>query len=277
VIRNRLSFIRQRRCKSARCALFPVRRSRTGRPTTAKVLVGAAPVIASLIAPAFLSPSVIETQLGRQFLLLALGAGGILVAELVLLEARIPRALHTLGFAWPRWQAVALAGLISLPMWLFLPIMGWITGTEVGLNAEWPSILLGVILVNGITEEVIHRGFVFGNLRSVSNFWFATGVSAGVFGLQHVYLIFTIGPFPGSMSVLLAIALAVPLALHFEHGGNSVVAPAVLHTSSNAPMMLFVQGEAAATLLMPHMAIVLVSMYFSFLIWRPGPLERAHH
>ena len=124
-------------------------------------------------------------------------------------------------------------------------------------------------MVNGIAEEIIHRAFIFGHLRRVSSFVRATAISALIFGLQHAYLIFTIGPLPGSVSVLLALGLAFPLALLYESGGNSIAGPAILHTSSNAPMMLFVQGDTVAEVILLHMAVVFVSMYasFAFLPW----------
>jgi hypothetical protein len=76
--------------------------------------------------------------------------------------------------------------------------------------------------------------------------------------------LFTIGAIAGIASVLLAFAVAFPLALLYERGGNSLGAPAILHTSSNAPMMLFVVPEAAGGVVLPHMAVVLASMYLSF-------------
>jgi hypothetical protein len=53
----------------------------------------------------------------------------------------------------------------------------------------------------------------------------------------------------------------ISLALLYERGGNSLGAPAIVHTSSNAPMMLFVTAEAAGTVILPHMAVVLVGPY----------------
>ena len=72
------------------------------------------------------------------------------------------------------------------------------------------------------------------------------------------------GTVAGVASVVLGLALAFPLAFLYERGGNSLSAPAILHTSSNAPMMLFVIPESAGDVLLPHMAVVLASMYLSF-------------
>jgi hypothetical protein len=65
------------------------------------------------------------------------------------------------------------------------------------------------------------------------------------------------------------------LAFLYERGGNSIGGPAILHTSSNAPLMLFAAGDGAGTLLLPHMAVVLVSIYlvFAFLPWLRGGQE----
>ena len=64
--------------------------------------------------------------------------------------------------------------LASLPMWVFLPLFAWTNGTAALLQIEWLSLLFGVVLVNGVTEEVIHRGFVFAHLRR------GRGVSDGI-------------------------------------------------------------------------------------------------
>jgi membrane protease YdiL (CAAX protease family) len=125
-----------------------------------------------------------------------------------------------------------------------------------------------VILVNGVAEEVIHRAFIFGHVRETRSFWVSATISAVIFGVQHIYLLFTIGTVAGMASVVLALALAFPLAFLYERGGNSLGTPAILHTSSNAPMMLFVIPEAAGDVLLPHVAVVLASMYLSF-VFRP--------
>jgi hypothetical protein len=68
----------------------------------------------------------------------------------------------------------------------------------------------------------------------------------------------------GLASVLLALLLGFPFAFLYERGGNSLAGPAILHTSSNAPMMLLATPDLAAAALLPHMAVVLASMYLSF-------------
>ncbi len=99
-------------------------------------------------------------------------------------------------------------------------------------------------------------------------------IGAAIFAAQHLYIIVSTGPVPGIAAVLLAVFLTFPLALLFERGGNSIAGPVVLHTSSNAPIMLFaLPSEAMGSILLPHMAVVLVSMYlsFAFVGWLGSP------
>ena len=97
----------------------------------------------------------------------------------------------------------------------------------------------------------------------------AATLSAVVFAAQHLYLILTMGATVGFASVLLAALLAYPLAFAFERGGQSIGGPAILHTGSNAPAIIFaLPDEVIATALVPHMGVVLVSLYLLFLARR---------
>lgn len=230
------------------------------------LLVWSVPVIAILVGAAFVVPPGVPVLL-RQALLCVIGVGGIITAERVLFGRGWRRVAAALGFVAPRPQAIVVAMVVSLPMWLFLPIHGHLTGAPSSLNRDWPAILLGVILVNGVTEEVIHRAFIFGHLRQSRSFGNAATTSAIIFAAQHTYLLLTIGTVAGLASVALAFAVAFPLAFLYERGGNSLGAPALVHISSNAPMLLFVAPEAAGGLVLPHMSVVLASMYLTFAFW----------
>jgi membrane protease YdiL (CAAX protease family) len=227
------------------------------------LLVGSVPVIAMLVSAAFVLPPDMPVLL-RQVLLCVIGVAGITVAERRLFGSGWRPVVATLGFVAPRPRAVVVAIVVSVPMWSFLPIYGRLAGAPSSLTPDWLPILLGVILVNGVAEEVIHRAFIFGHLRETRSFWSAAAISAVIFAVQHIYLLVTIGAVAGLASVVLAFAVAFPLAFLYERGGNSLGAPAILHTSSNAPMMLFVVPEAAGGVVLPHMAVVLASMYLSF-------------
>jgi membrane protease YdiL (CAAX protease family) len=231
--------------------------------STFRVCCTALVVITPLVAAAWLPPG-FPLWL-RQLLLCAWGVGAIVVAERVFFSSTLERAFHAVGFKRPRLRAIVAAFLVSLPMWAFLPLRARMEGVAVDLRPDWFLLLIGVVLVNGMTEEAIHRGFVFGHLRRGMSFAVAATLSAAVFTAQHLYIIATSGWTIGLASVGLAALLSYPLAFAFERGGNSIAGPALLHTSSNAPVMIFaIPDEFIGAVLLPHMAVVLVSLYLLF-------------
>ena len=233
-----------------------------------KVCAAAIFVIIPLVAAQWIIPSGFPLLL-RQVILCAWGVGGILAAERLLFSDSLGKAARAVGFARARPPVVVVALLVSVPMWGFLPLFASSKGIAVALRPDWPSLLLGVVLVNGIAEEVIHRGFVFGHVRRERSFAAAALISAAIFTAQHLYIIATMGWMVGLSSVLLAAFLAFPLAFMFERGGLSLGGPAILHTSSNAPVMVWaLPQEFVTTALVPHMGVVLVSLYLVFLLNR---------
>ncbi|MCK6629720.1 MAG: CPBP family glutamic-type intramembrane protease [Anaerolineae bacterium] len=235
--------------------------------TLVKVYAAAILVIIPLVAAAWL-PSDFPMLL-RQLLLCAWGVGATLAAERLLFSRTWQQAWQAVGFVPARLPAVVVALLASLPMWLFLPLLAWLKDTPIYLQHDWPALLLGVVLVNGMTEEVLHRGFVFGHLRQEHSFVRAAALSALLFAAQHLYLIFSLGWISGLASVLLAALLTFPLAYSYAHGGNSLGGPAILHTSSNAPMLILAIPQSfVASVLVPYMGVVLVSIYLVFVLYR---------
>ena len=231
---------------------------------TQKILGVAILVILPLIAAAWFVPPDFPMLL-RQLLLTVWGVGATLVAERLLFSPTLGQSLRALGFVRPRWRVMVVALLVSLPMWLFLPLLSWSRAVPISLQPNWLALLIGVVLVNGITEEVIHRAFVFGHLRSERSFLRAATLSAALFAAQHLYLGFSIGWAAGLASVVLAALLSFPLAYLYEQGGNSTGAPALIHTSTNAPMIILAMPpEVAATVLAPYMGVILVSLYLVF-------------
>ena len=228
----------------------------------------AAIAIVPLIAAAWLIPPGFPYLL-RQLILCAWGTGTILLAERRWRSGTTAEAIRVLGFVPARHAIVIAVLLVSIPMWIFLPCFAWISGTGVIVRPDWLVLLIGVVLVNGITEEVIHRGFVFGHLREGRSFAGAASVSALVFAAQHLYLIVTMGWAVGLSSVLLAAFLAYPMAVVFERGGRSIAGPAILHTSTNTPaIILALPEELMATALVIHMGVILVSVSLVFLVSR---------
>jgi membrane protease YdiL (CAAX protease family) len=221
-----------------------------------------------LIAATLLIPPGFPYLLER-VLFCAWGVAATLAAHRLLFSQPLDKAVREVGFVRARTPMMIVVLLISLPMWLFVPLFAWTSGVRVALQPDWPVLLLGVVLLNGITEEVIHRGFVFGQVRRGHAFGAAAAISAIVFAAQHLYLILTAGWTVGAAAVLLAALVSFPLAFVFERGGNSIAGPAVLHTSSNAPIMILAMpDDFMPTVVLPHMAVVLVALYLAFVIYR---------
>ena len=88
-----------------------------------------------------------------------------------------------------------------------------------------------------------------------------------LFAAQHLYIIVTTGWTIGLASVLLAVLFAYPMAFVFDRGGNSIAGSAILHTSSNAPVLILSLPEEFMTAaLLPHMGVIIVSLYLSFVV-----------
>jgi len=233
-----------------------------------RLLAAAVPVIAILVAAAFMLPADFP-WLPRQLMLAAIGVGGIALAETAMFGTPAAALPGRLGFVATDRRMIVACIAASLPMWLFLPAVSAVTGSPLPVAPDWPLLVLGVILVNGLAEEVIHRAFFFGRLREHVSFVRAASLGALLFGTQHLYLVATLGAAGGLASVALALLLAYPLAHAFEAGGRSVIGPAILHTSSNAAFLVF--GDSAnGALLLVHMLVVLVSIYTVFLVRRPA-------
>jgi membrane protease YdiL (CAAX protease family) len=212
----------------------------------------------------------------RQILLCAWGVGATLAAERLLFSRTWLQAWQAVGFVQARLPTLIIVLLVSLPMWLFLPFLAWVKDVPIRLQPDWPVLLVGVILVNGIAEEVIHRAFVFGHLQQERSFRQAATLSALLFAAQHLYLVFSIGWISGLASVLLAALLTFPLVYSYACGGNSLGGPAILHTSSNAPMLILALPQSfQVTALLPYMGVVLVSIYLVFALYRiPARTEK---
>lgn len=236
----------------------------TQSTTLTKVYLAAIVVMIPLVAAAWFTPAGFPMLL-RQILLCVWGVGATFVAERWLFRSTWGEATSTLGFVATKWPTVLVALLVSLPMWLFLPFYAWYSGVAISLQPDWLALLVGVVLLNGITEEVLHRAFVFGHLRRERSFAQAATLGALLFAAQHLYLVLSMGWTVGLASVVLAALLAFPFAYIFERGGNSLAGPAILHTSSNAPMIILAMPQSfIASALLPHMAVVLMSLYLIF-------------
>jgi membrane protease YdiL (CAAX protease family) len=156
------------------------------------------------------------------------------VFERLVFNLTLPQAFRVLGFGPPTARAMLAAALIACIMLLFFPVFSFITEVPIRLQPNWPWILVGAIALNGVAEETLFRGFVFGGLRrSGLSFGPAGTISMAIFAAVHL-LLFVQSPFIiALLSTLLALAAAFPMAYLFERGGNIVWAPALLHVAAH--------------------------------------------
>jgi len=144
--------------------------------------------------------------------------------------------LQVIGFGRPNPRAVLVAAIIGLVMLAFFPTFSLLTGAHINLKPNWLWILVGAIVLNGIGEETLFRGYVFGGLRREAGMSFrqAGFISMIIFAAVHL-LLFVGNPFfVGFLGTLIAVSAAFPMAYLFERGNNTIWAPVVLHVATHA-------------------------------------------
>ncbi|HEX5943698.1 MAG TPA: CPBP family intramembrane glutamic endopeptidase [Anaerolineales bacterium] len=144
--------------------------------------------------------------------------------------------LSVLGFGRPDPRALLVAAIIAMIMLAFFPIFSLITDAQITLKSGWLWILLAIVTFNGIGEETLFRGFVFGGLRREAGLSFrqAGFISMIIFAAVHLLLFLGNPFFVGFLGTLIAIASAFPMAYLFERGNNTIWAPVVLHVATHA-------------------------------------------
>jgi membrane protease YdiL (CAAX protease family) len=146
------------------------------------------------------------------------------------------QGLRALGYGRSNPRAILMAAVIGFSMLAFFPIFSLVTGAQITLKADWLWILVGAIALNGIGEETLFRGYVFGGLRREAGLSFrqAGFISMAIFAAVHL-LLFVGNPFfVGFLGTLIAVAAAFPMAYLFERGNNTIWVPVVLHVATHA-------------------------------------------
>lgn len=107
----------------------------------------------------------------------------VLAAAMALRRTGPRQAARELGFTRAPWRGLAFALLATLPAAAVFLATG-------GLRQEIdPAYLVMTALASPVSEEVLYRGFLVGQLwlRARWPFWLAALVSAVPFGLSHLY------------------------------------------------------------------------------------------
>ncbi|HSL45068.1 MAG TPA: CPBP family intramembrane glutamic endopeptidase [Anaerolineales bacterium] len=158
-----------------------------------------------------------------------------LVLQRVFFKQDVTRGLRALGFGRPNPRAILVAAIIAAIMVAFFPIFSLSTGAQISLRSDWLWVLLAIVVFNGIGEETLFRGFVFGGLRKEAGLSFRRAglISMVIFAAVHLLLFIGNPFFVGFLGTLVALASAFPMAYLFERGNNTIWAPVVLHVGTH--------------------------------------------
>jgi membrane protease YdiL (CAAX protease family) len=102
-------------------------------------------------------------------------------------------------------------------------------GIHLDLRSNWPDVLVGALLFHGIAEELVWRGYVYGELRRTASFRQAIAWSTPLIALTHVPIVVSNGVGVGSLAVLTAIVTCLPFAYLYDRGRRTVWPPAIVH------------------------------------------------
>lgn len=144
-----------------------------------------------------------------------------------------------LGLNRSLWRAFALAGVCTLPM-----LIGYTFTSETGPQLDPRAFLVGALLP-AVGEEVLFRGFLFGQLFRKAGWGFipAAGISALVFGIGHLYQGNTLGETLGVFGVTLLGGLW--FAYLYTEWQHNLWVPIAFHLLMNAYWDIFDMGTSA--------------------------------
>lgn len=208
----------------------------------------------------------------------ALIASAAMVALALLFERvffhRAPRtALYILGYKRVDVPSLVVGACVTLVMLFFFPVFSAATGAQLTLKSNWLWILIGAIALNGIAEETIFRGYVFGGLRRGGlSFARAGFISLLVFATVHLLIFFQSPPIVALLATLVAIAAAYPMAYLFERGNNTLWGPVLVHVGTHAIRLVDIPEPYYMTGVVAWIAFQIAT---PFLIFASRPYLRA--
>ena len=159
----------------------------------------------------------------------------VLAFERFVFARRSVEALSALGWVGAKPSAILVAVILIVPMLAFFPIVSLSWGVPMELRSDWFWILAGVIVLNGVGEETLFRGFIFGQLRRGGlSFVRAALIALLIFTAVHL-LLFAQNPFAIALAgTVIALVASFPLAYLFERAGFSIWPTVILHVATHA-------------------------------------------
>lgn len=203
-------------------------------------------------------------------LLFGLAAAAVVLPEMLLFRSSLPEALHSVGIGRLRWAVILVGLLISLPLLAYFPLFSLVTRVPLILYDDWAIKLLAVALMQGLTEEMMFRGFIFGHLRPTRSFRRAAFISALFFGLVHLHLFAVLDPLVAGIATLLAVVSHIPLAYLYERGRNTIWAGSIVHIAATSlgGNLFMIPPEVFSTALSLFLLVAMFSPYLAFLFFR---------
>jgi membrane protease YdiL (CAAX protease family) len=175
-------------------------------------------------------------------------------------------ALKRLGVSRFNGKSVWLAMLITSPLILFFPAVAAMTSEPLTLVSYWPWLVVSIALTNGISEETMFRGLIFGHMRKTRTFWRAALISTAYFAGVHVPLIAFNGWLIGGISILVAVPTSFLFAYLYEQGDNTIWGSAVAHTIINTMGMLFLFSDETTMVSGPLYLVLTIVVAVPFMV-----------
>ncbi len=165
---------------------------------------------------------------------------GLVIAAVSLLRRVGPEgALRELGLLHPLRVGFLFALVACLPLWVVFAIINPLAESFPVAEVFYLSVL------SPLAEEVVYRGFAFGQLRRLAGwgFWPAALLPAAVFGWGHAEGSGDIGT---GLAIFLITGIGSVLAAWFyERWGFNLWVPFFLHCLMNLAWNVFAVGESA--------------------------------
>jgi membrane protease YdiL (CAAX protease family) len=174
-------------------------------------------------------------------------------------------ALNALGWGRANPRAILVAVILILPMLAFFPIVsvGW--GVPMELRGDWLWILAGAFILNGIGEETLFRGFIFGHLRRMGLSFVRAGLIALLIFTAIHLLLFAQNPFVIALAgTIIALVASFPLAYLFERAGFSIWPTVILHVATHTIRLVAIPEPYSMPVLV---AWLVMQIGMPFLIW----------
>jgi len=150
-------------------------------------------------------------------------------------------------------------------MIFFFPIVSLVWNVPMELRDDWLWILAGAIILNGIGEETLFRGFVFGHLRDAGLSFVRAGFITLLVFTAIYLLLFVQNPFVIALAgTVIALVVSCPFANLFERAGFSIWPTALLHVATRTMRLVAIPEPYFMTVLVSWLVL---QIGMPFLIW----------